>query len=91
MKIIEGMGFTEEEAKAILFSCPLVYKCKFEDKVQTNFEVLHEKVQVSANDLLHNFAVSTKIVFAHQGIGTFNLSVQVHYLKPKVTGFFSLI
>ena len=52
MKIVEGMGFTEEEAKAILFNCPLVYKCKFEDKLQTNFEVLHEKVQVSANDLL---------------------------------------
>ena len=52
MKIVEGMGFTEEEAKAILFNCPLVHKCKFEDKLQTNFEVLHEKVQVSANDLL---------------------------------------
>ena len=44
MKITEGMGFSEQEAKQILLRCPLVFKHKFEDTLQANFEVLHVEV-----------------------------------------------
>ena len=49
MKIIEGMGFSEEETKHMLLKCPLVFKHKFEDRLQANFELLHMEVRSSVS------------------------------------------
>jgi hypothetical protein len=44
MKVTESMGFTEDEAKKMLLKCPLVFKQKFEDQLQANFDLLHAEV-----------------------------------------------
>ena len=44
MTVIEGMGFTAAEAKQILLKEPLVFMQKFEEKLRTNFELLHTQV-----------------------------------------------
>ncbi len=45
MTVIEGMGFTAAEARQILLKEPLVFMQKFEEKLQSKFELLHTQVQ----------------------------------------------
>jgi hypothetical protein len=44
MTITEGMGFSVDEAKQILLTHPFVFKQKFEEKLQQNFDQLHREV-----------------------------------------------
>ena len=60
MTVIEGMGFTAAEAKQILLKEPLVFMQKFEEKLRTNFELLHTQVIRKAKWFKSGFKTSGK-------------------------------
>lgn len=39
--IVDGMGFTKEEAKSLLLNCPWLYLTRVEEKLQSVFDVVH--------------------------------------------------
>jgi len=58
--IEDGMGFTHDESKQLLISCPELYKFKVEGTLQSSFDMCHRTMGLSHETILQNPFILTK-------------------------------